>query len=123
MRTIRINRAKWLNGSNSPNDSFLWDSVRQQGCCLGHVIHQTQRCPWNAMDKNASPEDFLQKSDIIGLVKSTNCGTVMNSNFSMTAMEINDDTEITNERREEDLTVLFLEHKIRLQFYGEYAND
>lgn len=115
MKTIRINRAKWLRGKTSQKN-YLWCSKRQAGCCLGHAIHQTTKCSWKDLDKIDNPrtyysrESFLTESifDVNGL---------KNNQFALAAMDLND-TIVDSTVREELLIKLFAENNIKLEFYN-----
>lgn len=121
MRTIRINRKRWARGLrnnkegiNIPN--LLYDSSDNNACCLGHVIHQTTKCSWKALDQKYDPYAFFKKESI--LTKDAGFGDVTNNKLAEKAIDINDDYGISDQKREEKLTKLFAKHKIKLEFYN-----
>jgi len=111
-RAIRIDRTKWQRG---PHDgrTYLWNKYRQEGCCLGHVIHQTQKHSWNSLDLKADPFEVLKKQDVCKLVTDQD----INSEFANKAIEINDSIYLTEYEREEQLIELFKKNKIKLSFH------
>ena len=115
MKTIRINRAKWLRGSVGGNNNYLWCSERQAGCCLGHAIHQTAKCSWNDLRNKPTPPFYYSKPSF--LTKFEPYGFTSN-HFADEAMSINDANDISEEQREKLLTALFAENNIKLKFYN-----
>ena len=118
MKTITISRAKWLRGNNS-KVNYLWCNDRQAGCCLGHVIHQTSRCSWKKIEGLMQPEEFFQQDSILTNSDTYNDLTnpvISDNQFARDAMEINDNSLITEKEREKQLKNLFKKHKIKLVF-------
>ncbi len=112
MKIITIDRRKWLRGRL---DSCLWNGHEQKGCCLGHVIHQTTKCKWEALDLLDAPIEFFKKESL--LTEPTGVlGDIRNNSLTDTAMGINDDVNITDVEREERLIALFKKYKIKLVF-------
>lgn len=117
MKTIRINRKKWLRGRIDDRINYLWCSERQAGCCLGHAIHQTAKCAWKDLDQMAMPTTYYGKSSFLtefgpdGVNQDTN-------DLAEQAMSINDSNDISEEQREKRLIKLFAENNIKLEFYN-----
>lgn len=117
MKTITISRKKWLRGDdNGEVANVLWCKDRNAGCCLGHVIHQTQRCTWNDMLDIDTPAGLYDANEIRSSILTTMTEEEVQDNvLSGKAMAINDGVmrETTRERR---LTKLFKSHGIKLVF-------
>jgi len=118
MRTIKINREKWLRGGGL---SYLWSNDLKKGCCLGHAIHQTQRCSWNELNLLCDPHQFFKrKIDVLGLTETNRpiYDDTYSSGFTVSAEHINDDATINDTEREKQLIKLFEQNKIKLEFYN-----
>ena len=125
MTKIKIDRKKWLRGSKDPQGNeasvYLWNNECNAGCCLGHVIHQTNKVPYNNLDQLSSPEDFFHRASLLTNYHADYYGdesAVANNSFAQLAMRINDNKDYTEELREEKLIELFLENGIILEFYN-----
>lgn len=118
MKTITISRKKWLRGDiDDLSVNHLWNSEKQAGCCLGHVIHQTQRLPWYKLQGIGEPQS-VEKPCLL-LTNKCSIGDDVyfaNNAFTEQAMEINDDGGITNKQRESRLIKLFKKNKLKLIF-------
>jgi len=114
MKTIRINRAKWLRGSVD-SSNYLWCSERQAGCCLGHAIHQTAKCAWEDLAGKSLPSSYYDKSSF--LTEAVLDGGFASNELANEAMSIND-ANISEASREERLTELFRSYNIKLEFYN-----
>jgi len=117
MKTIRINRAKWLrgNGDDQFSMTYLWCPDRKVGCCLGHAIHQTTKCSWKDLARKWLPTMYYDKPSF--LTQSVNDSLVCNA-FADKAMKINDKHDISEASREKRLIKLFAEYNIKLEFYN-----
>lgn len=111
MKTIRINRKKWVRGNI--DDSYLWNPEIQQGCCLGHLIHQKARCSWNKLSRKSMPENYYHEDTYNDLVRG-GCDSV----FSQAAMSINDEVYEDEGVRESELIKLFKKNGYKLEFYN-----
>lgn len=127
MRTVKINRKYWLNG-NTTDASTMCNELNQR-CCLGFAANQIHRIPLQDMYEScgATPASVMEECNItpkLNLLayrqREENFNMYRESAFSDKAMEINDDTNLTNRERERKLTKLFRENGINLEFYGEY---
>lgn len=108
MKTFRIDRKKWLRGPNSAN--MLWNG--EAGCCLGHVIHQNQRCTWYDLFMMYLPSDYYHNKSIL-----TEDGK--NNHLADEAMLFNDSDLFKSDRlREKHLRSLFKKHGYKLEFYN-----
>lgn len=129
-KTIRIDRKKWARGGNEAMN-LLWDKEVQKGCCLGHVIHQTSRCAWDALDQKGCPDEVFKKDSLLTIKSDpytytcqytgktlTEDGIVADSELAKKAMQINDAASITEKQREQRLTELFAKHDIKLEFFN-----
>ena len=92
MTKIKIDRKKWLRGNKDPQGNeasvYLWNNECNAGCCLGHVIHQTNKVPYNNLHKLSSPEDFFHRTSILTIYHPDYYGdesTVANNSRSTTA--------------------------------------
>lgn len=117
MRIITIDRKKWLAGDNCHLTSVLWDEHAQQGCCLGHMIHQVSRVSWDQLAAFGTPGTFYKKQDKYGLVTKAE-HSIVSSPFSQAAMAINDNPNISRSEKEVQLKKLFRKHKLKLIFKG-----
>lgn len=127
MTKIRIDRKKWLRGSKDPQGNefspYLWNNECNAGCCLGHVIHQTNKVPYNNLNGLLSPEDFFHRASLLTTYHSEYYGAecerqAENNSFARQAMKINDDKYCDQLTRETKLIELFLENGIILEFYN-----
>ena len=116
MKTIRINRAKWLRGKTSQKN-YLWCSKRQAGCCLGHAIHQTTKCSWKDLDKIDNPRTYYSRESFL-TEPTFHVNGFKNNEFALAAMDLNDDIRVDSTVREELLIKLFAENNIKLEFYN-----
>ena len=116
MKTIRINRAKWLRGKNSQKN-YLWCSKRQAGCCLGHAIHQTTKCSWKDLDKIDNPSAYYSRESFL-TEPTFHVNGFKSNEFALAAMDLNDDIRVDSTVREELLIKLFAENNIKLEFYN-----
>jgi len=114
MKTIRINRAKWLRG-RVEKMTYLWCPDRKAGCCLGHAIHQTAKCAWKDLNRKTMPSMHYSKPSF--LTEFGPDGLISNA-LAIEAMHINDAYDISEALREERLTELFAENNIKLEFYN-----
>lgn len=127
MKTIRINRAKWLRGSVGSSYNSLWCSERQAGCCLGHAIHQTTKCSWKDLDKIDNPRKYYSRESFLtkgygygygfGDGPTFHVNGFKNNEFALAAMDLNDSI-VDSTVREELLIKLFAENNIKLEFYN-----
>ena len=120
MKTIRIDRKKWLRGKEANNNgefvpSYLWCPDRHAGCCLGHAIHQTTNCSWKDLAGKAIPEVYYRRTSFLTDLRTDGPA---NNSFANEAMSINDEPDISEALREERLTELFAENNIKLEFYN-----
>ena len=125
MTKIKIDRKKWLRGNKDPQGNeasvYLWNKECNAGCCLGHVIHQTNKVPYNNLHQLSSPEDFFHRTSILTNYYPEYYGdesAVANNSFAQLAMRVNDNKDYTEEHREKKLIELFLENGIILEFYN-----
>ena len=114
MKTIRINRAKWLRGKGT-NVNYLWCPDHKAGCCLGHAIHQTVKCAWKDLAGRSVPASYYDEPSFLTYLGPDGLD---NNNFADEAMIINDAPDISEALREERLTELFAENNIKLEFYN-----
>ena len=120
MKTIRIDRKKWLRGKEANSNgefvpSYLWCPDRQAGCCLGHAIHQTTNCAWKDLAGKSVPSSHYARNSFLTYLGPDGLD---NNNFADEAMTINDAPDISEALREEGLIELFAENNIKLEFYN-----
>ena len=114
-----INRAKWRTGGDSRiqtgegstkllnNDGFM--------CCLGFRCHQ-MGIPKKDLLGNGCPEQLANNWTIPDLINAVGNDT----DFTSTAMEINDNDCITQEEREKEITEHFATIGVTVEFKGKY---
>lgn len=121
MKTVKIDRAKWLNAlQTAGTSSVLWNKVFNAGCCLGHVCKQISHKTEKQLDDLCSPEEiFIGKS----ILTDINDGFSVNNQFTDSAIRINDNPYISNKVRESRLIKLFRKNGIKLTFYGKFRSD
>ena len=112
MKTVRINRKKWLRGNFG---SELWDLTEDAGCCLGHVCIQINRKSKKQLHMHYSPEEVFLRGSTLTQVKN---GCVKNNDFVEEAIHFNDHTRFSEEERESKLIQLFKKNDIKLEFYN-----
>jgi len=95
-------------------------------CCLGFFCAQSGI---NKLADTADPSDLTDYykvetllARIPELVYPPLFDTLYNTPLANDAIEINDDSRLSNEEREEALTALFKENGIDVEFTGEYTN-
>ena len=115
MKTIRIDRKKWLRGKTGKKN-YLWCSKRQAGCCLGHAIHQTTKCSWKDLDNIDNPRAYYSRESFL-TEPIFDVNGLKNNEFALAAMDLNDDNRVDSTVREELLIKLFAENNIKLEFY------
>jgi hypothetical protein len=113
-----INRAKWRTGGDSRiqtgegstkllnNDGFM--------CCLGFRCHQ-MGIPKKDLLGYLSPAGLSENWVIPDLVDSAG-----DTDFTTTAVDINDDECITQEEREKEITEHFATIGVTVEFKGKY---
>lgn len=116
MKTIKISRKKWLAGDREYVASCLWNPDLKQGCCLGHVIHQTARVSWDALSLKGTPISFYKGHKTNCLVTKEEDGRLDNSAFAYKAMSINDNYFLSRKQKEGRLITLFKENGFKLVF-------
>ena len=114
-----IDRAKWRTGGYSHiqtgeggtallnNDGFM--------CCLGFRCHQMGIPKKDLLGKEV-PETLSKNWVIPDLIDSVGNDT----DFTNTAIEINDDRDITREEREKEITEHFATIGVTVEFKGKY---
>jgi hypothetical protein len=121
MKIVRINRKKWIRGKYSPEGEFvetsLWDPNIEAGCCLGHAIHQVSGCSWKKLSFVSSPQGILKGKSFL-TTRDHGYSEVYNNALAKDAMEINDNSSISDKIREKRLISLFKKNKIKLEFYN-----
>jgi hypothetical protein len=122
---VVIDRAKWRTGGAAGGEGagarmaqFGSTQLRNKEgfqCCLGFIVAQTR------------PE-----IPILGIEDPENCGCIIegltyevagwpqNTNLTMDAIKINDESTLTNAQREQQLLELFKDSLYELEFVGEY---
>jgi hypothetical protein len=122
MKTITISRKRWLRGDMKSVDgySLLWCNDKRRGCCLGHAIHQIERCTWNQLASMFTPNDFFRENTpnkMSGMFVDFAEGEVCDdSTFTNEAIAINDNDSITDKEREKELKALFKKNGLKLVF-------
>ena len=123
MKTIRINRNKWVRGGkvqDEPFNTYLYyreePSGKEGACCLGHFIHQVDKCSWSELYLKVSPAGYFTRKSYLTTTYGVYYNTD-NNNFADRAMRINDNVTMNEEIREKHLKDLFKEHGFNLEFY------
>lgn len=121
MKIVRIDREKWIRGGYSPEgesvQTSLWDPNINAGCCLGHAIHQVSGRTWEQLSFKSSPQRILKGKSFL-TEWDAEFSSVDNNALAEDAMEINDDSSISDKMREKALIKLFKKNKVKLEFYN-----
>lgn len=143
-KTLVIDRSKWGCGSVKKRELFkimgktaMLNSKTGKMCCLGfdavacgvskeHLKDVGEPCDVadviaesiNEKIQNERPDDYLYHVDIPGLTRDGN-----NTGFSDDAIGVNDDNEITQEEREQQLISLFKKKGTVLSFVGKFPRE
>jgi hypothetical protein len=118
MKTITIERSKWLRGNES--DSMLLDKEGKM-CCLGFYLSQC-RVPKKDLLTVSTPGCFADKKELPPQAKWLigRSPVLLNQNSSDGAdlMDINDATEdiSSEEHRETEIKRIFKQHNIVVDF-------
>lgn len=114
-----IDRAKWRTGGNSTirtgEGSTALLNLDGFMCCLGFRCHQ-MGIPKKELLGRGVPEALSKNWDIPDLVNEIGSDT----DFTDTAIEINDDRDITREEREKEITEHFATIGVTVEFKGKY---
>ena len=110
-----IDRSKWKRGSPSAHDTYLLDEDGKM-CCLGFY----------ALACGADEESIRNKSEPDGLEfeipglshEDEETGNICNTDFTQSAIPINDSQYLDETKREEALIRLFKEDGRKLTFEG-----
>lgn len=116
MKKVTIDRNTWARGYLRNNS--LYDSSDQKMCCLGFASMQLLSTQQEDMESLLSPSDLVNNCDYIQDTESIFTYAsegFRDSDFSNEAMVIND-SDISEEEREEKLIKLFAENNIELEF-------
>jgi len=117
-----IDRAKWRTGGNSPiqtgkGSTALLNLVGFM-CCLGFRCHQ-MGIPKKDLLGKGCPEQLANNWTIPDLVDSVGYDT----DFTNTAMEINDSENFNQEEREKEITEHFATIGVTVEFKGKYPKN
>lgn len=130
-----INRSEWLRGpmcSIQSNfyigPSGLWNAPAKCGCCLG-LVSRDMGVPISVLSGYGEPEelfglvdtDVVEGFDYLADVEEDDY-CPRNTKLSGNAIDINDDTTISEEQREQALIKEFADSYIELEFVGPYAS-
>jgi hypothetical protein len=125
MKNVTIQRSKWYRGDkpqNGESKSKLWlNDKKGHGCCLGHVLNQTEGFNKKQMCNIGDPEDLaleLNKPNNLCEVRMHNdiVEWADNHDWVRTAMVINDNGAISDKEREKQLKKLFKENGYNVKF-------
>ena len=132
MKKYTIFRNRWMRGGkdglgNDIDGAVLCD-IEGQKCCLGHIMTQDGfkkkqllrlQLP-NEVVQTIGTEQAAKKAKHLVEAWDNGYGGLDTEDLSLVnkAVEINDDTNITDDEREELLISLFKENKIKLTFVG-----
>lgn len=125
MRKIRINRAKWRAGEGGASTescgSGSTELLNEEGfmCCLGFATQQLAHKSKDLIEGQGDPStlDFVVKP----LNKRLEDGCIVLDELSNKAITINDAEHTTLGQKEKELTALFAEHNLKLEFFGDYT--
>lgn len=111
MKTIKINRKRWLRGRE---DGYLWLASKQRGCCLGHAVKQLTSCTWAKLESKRLPEDVLSDKEL-----AKHFGPYHRIYGFAPIADENDDKGLTDVVREAKLKKLFKDwFGLTLKFYN-----
>jgi hypothetical protein len=112
-KEIVINRAKWRTASHGEGPTILLNDEGYK-CCLGFLVGQTTKCKIKEFaypsECSRPPKEFEREN-----CKGNNC-------LETSAIRINDNYNLTDKQREEQLIKLFSQKSklYRLKFVGKY---
>lgn len=121
MRTIKIDRNRWLNREASNKldiVSSLYNKKTDTACCLGHAIHSISKCSWKELESKYTPNEYYAKAT---KKNPFIMDTMGNSDFSDEAIRINDSCLLRAEEREDLLKKLFKKRNLKLVFHGKFT--
>lgn len=124
MKTVNINRNKWLRGFVGGKNSLLCNKDNQK-CCLGHAITQITKYPNKKIKDQSEPSNIFNRQSFL-TIYDKECHLALNNEFAEKAISINDQIPLTAKERESKLKKLFRENGIKLKFYGKttfHLND
>lgn len=121
--SFTINRPKWRSGGSGVNQSgkgiTLLENESGYRCCLGFACLAAGFTRKDIEDH--SEPGFIKLKRPPNPKKQLLIDSTGNSPFSNHAIEINDDTELTREQREEQLIKLGKQYNIQIKFKGSYV--
>lgn len=121
MQEFIIDRNKWRCGSSLNKNARGLGHTRllnKEGfmCCLGQISLQIENVN---IDRKGKPSNVcFSKENILVKVIYNNLGYI-DTDLSINAMYINDNSYLTLKERERQLKELFLKHNIKLKFIGK----
>lgn len=121
MKPLIIDRSKWRTGGNKLNEQYGDTKLlNDKGfmCCLGFYCLQIGNKKTQDIEDIALPENLDNYDGIEALI---NNKTYYNSDFTETAIRINDSTETDNDLREHKIIEHFKEINVSVNFVGEYV--
>lgn len=120
MKTIKINRAKWITGgdgkySTGKGSVKLFNKFSNK-CCLGFITCQVSKRSTKLIKDTISPGDL---NFSVKFLNQLFLQRRINTEISNKAMDINDNEKTTPQKKEKQLKKLF-KGKYNLEFFGEY---
>ena len=104
-----------MRGKSPENTTYLWSNKEKKGCCLGHAIHQIERCPWKNLNLLSSPKQYFNKESFLTERHGVGCSDNL---LADEAMIINDSACTDDDEKEKQLISLFRAHGLDLKFYN-----
>lgn len=112
MRTITIDRKKWVRGNLNGESALLNDDGCR--CCLGFAVCQITKLPLIAIQGMGDPEQVFAGQSFLTELNEDGC--VVNNHLTNRAIKINDDVLISERVREYRLARLFKGYDIKIVF-------
>lgn len=123
MEKLIINRSKWRTGGNGKYATGMGNTflVNNAGfmCCLGFMCMEmgveSLSCYEIGLPEDLEPIDYIKIPLLVHPVAKSN------TKFTCDAIRINDDMDMSSQKREEELTKHFSNHGIQVEFINEYV--
>lgn len=112
MKKFTVRRSKWLRGKG---DGYLLNDEGKM-CCLGFAVNQICKVPKKKLLDTFRPCDVLESTKETTFTTISYENVIIDKHFVEEAIEVNDDSTISDSGREELLTEIFKENGIKVTF-------
>lgn len=117
MKTLIIDRARWLNADTTSDTTCLYDSATKKMCCLGFAARQLAGAKVKDIIDLSSPASCETLAWPEGLAPTDYIG---DNGVVVQLMELNDTDAKTPKVREERIAKEFAKIGIRVKYIGKY---